>query len=101
MVTVGIHTVARAIVAQHHHLTQRRRCGVFEAQVAVDTATVIQSKCDFAGRYRISTTAYLVSTPAQVIGPSRAEDESHRMGSLGLGTEFSYLGTMGHVKLHT
>ena len=63
MVTAGIHTVARAIVAQHHHLTQRRRCGVFEMQVAVR---------DFAGKYRISTTAYLVSTPPQVIGLSRA-----------------------------
>ena len=72
MVTAGIHTIIRAIVARNHHLTQRRRCGVFEAQVAVATATVIQSKRDFAGRYRISTTAYLVSTPPQVIGPSRA-----------------------------
>ena len=60
MVTVGIHTVARAIVAQHHHLTQRRRCGVFEVQVAGATATVIQSKRDFAGRYRIYTTGYSV-----------------------------------------
>ena len=72
MVTAGIHTVARAIVAQHHHLAQRRRCGVFAVQVDVATATVIAPKRDFAGRYRISTTAYLVSTPPQVIGPSRA-----------------------------